>query len=147
MIYLAADHGGFNLKEAIKQVLDEVGMEYVDAGAHKLDPEDDYPDFAIPAVEKVSEDPENNKAILACRSGVGETIVANKFPGVRGCVSWEVQHAIKSKQDDNTNVLALPADYISIEKALDIVGAWLDTDFSNEERHIRRLEKVAEILK
>ena len=145
MIYLAADHGGFNLKEAIKKVLDEVGMEYVDAGAHQLDLADDYPDFVIPAARKVSENPQTNRAIMACRRGSGEVIAANKVKDVRATLSWDVQHAIKSRQHDDANVLVLPADYIPVEKALDIVGAWLDSDFSNEERHIRRLQKIAEI--
>lgn len=147
MIYLAADHGGFNLKESIKQILDEVGMEYVDAGAHQLDPKDDYPDFVVPAAIKVAEDPEKNKAIFACRSGSGEVIAANKIPGVRATISWDVQHAIKSREHNDANILALPADYIATDKALDIVGAWLDTDFSKDERHVRRLNKIAELEK
>lgn len=145
MIYLAADHGGFNLKEAIKKILNEVGIEYIDAGAHKLTPEDDYPDFAIPAVKEVSKDPHNNKAILSCRTGTGEVIIANKFVGIRASISWNVKHAKKAREDEDANVLCLPADYISVDEAKDIVGTWLNTEFSGAERHVRRLEKIKEI--
>lgn len=147
MIYLAADHGGYNLKEEIKKGFDEAGISYEDLGAHKLTPDDDYPDFAIPAAKKVSEDPENNKAILICRSGTGEVIVANKFPNVRASLSWNVEHAKKSREHENANVLSLPADYISSDEAKEIVGSWLNTDFSNADRHKRRLQKIAQVEK
>ncbi len=147
MIYLAADHGGFNLKEELKKNFDEVGIKYEDLGASELTPSDDYPDFAIPAAKKVSEDPKNNKAILICRSGTGEAIVANKFPGVRASISWTVEQAKKAREHENANALAIPADYISTEEAKEIVGTWLNTEFTNEERHKRRLGKIAEIDK
>lgn len=147
MIYLAADHGGFNLKEELKKNFDEAGIKYEDLGALELTPGDDYPDFAIPAAKKVSEDPKNNKAILICRSGTGEAIVANKFPGVRASISWTVEHAEKAREHEDANALAVPADYISTEEAKEIVGTWLNTEFTNEERHKRRLGKIAEIDK
>jgi RpiB/LacA/LacB family sugar-phosphate isomerase len=145
MIYLASDHGGFELKNHIKQSFDTVGIAYEDVGAHELDPNDDYPDYAKLAASKISQNPTDNKAILICRSGVGEVIVANKFNNVRASLSWNEEHAKKSREDDDTNVLTLPADYISKEEALNIVGTWLNTDFSNEERHTRRINKIKEI--
>lgn len=147
MIYLAADHGGYNLKEEIKEHFDSVGISYEDVGAHTLDPNDDYPNYAKQAAQKISEKPEENKAVLICRSGVGESIVANKFKNVRAGLSWTAEHAEKSREHDNTNVLALPADYVTTEEALNIVGTWLNTDFTNEERHVRRINKIKEIEK
>ncbi|OGC47773.1 hypothetical protein A2886_00525 [candidate division WWE3 bacterium RIFCSPHIGHO2_01_FULL_42_13] len=147
MIYLAADHGGFSLKEEIKAAFDGVGLAYEDLGAFDLVPDDDYPDYAIPAAKKVSESPKENKAILFCRSGTGEVIVANKFRGVRATLSWSTEHAKLSREKNDCNVLAIPADFIDINTAKEIIGAWLNTDFSKDERHIRRLKKIAEIDK
>ena len=147
MIYLAADHGGFKLKEEIKSEFDKTGIVYEDLGALKLTPDDDYPDYSIPAARKVSENPAENKAILLCRAGSGEVIVANKFPGVRAALSWNAEHARKSREDNDANVLALPANYIDSETAKEIIGVWLNTDFSNATRHVRRLQKIAEIDK
>lgn len=147
MIYLAADHGGFKLKEALKKDFDNVGLEYQDMGADTLDPKDDYPDYAIKAAKKVSENPETDKAILMCKSGTGEVIAANKFNNVRATLSWNVEHAKKAREHNNTNILALPADYISEEEAKEIVGNWLNTDFTEEERHVRRLKKIGDVEK
>ncbi len=147
MIYLAADHGGFSLKEEVKAAFDGVGLTYEDMGAFELAPDDDYPDYAIPAAKKVSENPRENKAILFCRSGTGEVIVANKFRGVRATLSWNTEHAKKAREHEDANVLAIPADYIDINTTKEIIGAWLNTDFSKAERHVRRLKKIAEIDK
>ncbi len=147
MIYLAADHGGFELKKHIKKHLTLEGFDFEDVGAHEFDANDDYPDYAIDAANKVSENPDENKAILMCRSGVGEAIVANKLKGVRATLSWDVKHAKMSREHNDTNVLALPADYISKEQAEQIINTWLDTKFSNEERHERRLRKILEVEK
>lgn len=145
MLYLAADHGGFELKEHLKRFLAEGGIEFKDMGAHKLDPEDDYPDFAVPATLEVAKNEAGNRAILICRSGVGEVIVANKFKGVRATLSWNVKHASKSRAHNNTNVLALPGDYISKQEAEEIVAEWLTAKFSRKERHVRRLSKISDI--
>lgn len=145
MIYLAADHGGFKYKNKLKKHLDETPYEYKDVGNHEFDKTDDYPDFAKRAVEGVLEDPEKNKAILFCKSGTGEVITANKYKGIRATISWNVKHAEKSREHNNTNVLAIPADYISFKKAKKIIDAWLDTKFSNKERHVRRLNKIKDL--
>lgn len=145
MLYLAADHGGYELKEHLKSFLTKGGVEYKDMGAHKLDPNDDYPDFAVPAVLEVAKNDGGNRAILICRSGVGEVIVANKFKGIRATLSWSVEHAAKSRSHNNTNVLALPGDYISKKEAEEIVTEWLTAKFSKEERHVRRLGKISDI--
>ena len=142
MIYLAADHGGFEYKNKLKEILEDSDYEFKDVGNHQLDKTDDYPDFTVKAVQGVLENPEKNRAVLFCRNGVGVSMTANKFKGIRATLSWSVKHAKSSRKDDNTNVLAIPADYISFKKAQKIVKVWLETNFSDKERHNRRLDKI-----
>lgn len=141
MIYLASDHGGFKLKEKIEEHLLSSGKEVVDLGPKKLDPEDDFPDFAIPLAEKVAED-ENNLGIVLCRNGAGVEVAANKVDGVRAVLSWEPKHAASTREDDNANVLALPADYLDEQKAFEVVDTWLSTSYKKAERFDRRLKKI-----
>lgn len=144
MIYIASDHGGFYLKNKILNFLKNKGYEIEDLGPASFVPGDDYPDYAIPLALKVAEN-DQNKGILICRNGVGMSLAANKTNGVRCGISWNAPHAISSRKDDNTNVLAIPADFIRDHEALATVEAWLCTSFSKDERHIRRLEKVGEL--
>ena len=147
MVYLASDHGGFKLKsELIDYLYDKVDLE--DVGPFELVEQDDYPDYVVPTVQRVLEDTQSNqssKAILICRNGVGVSILANRFKGIRCALSWAPEHAQTSREDDNSNVLALPADYVDLETAKKIVLTWLETPFSKKERHIRRLKKVKEV--
>jgi ribose 5-phosphate isomerase B len=116
----------------------------IDLGPKDYNPDDDYPNFAKLVAEKIQENPEN-MGIVICGNGVGISIAINKFKGVRAALSWEPKHAESTRTDDGANVLALPADYISKEKALEIVQTWLSTNFSGEDRHIRRLVQISEI--
>ena len=141
MIYLASDHGGFKLKEAIEKYLQEKRIDVVDMGPEKLDPTDDFPDFVIPLAKKVTEHPEN-LGIALCRNGVGVETAANKIDGVRAALSWDPKHAASSRHDDNSNVLALPADYLDEKKAIEILEVWLTTSYSKEPRFERRLKKI-----
>jgi len=145
MLYIASDHAGFELKEKIKHFLEERRVQYQDIGPFQLIPTDDYPDYAIPLAQQVAQEPDFNKGILICRNGVGMSIVANKFAGIRAALSWDPKHAQTARVDDNANILCLPADYISQGKAKEIVASFLDTPFSQDERHRRRLEKVAKV--
>ncbi len=142
MIYLATDHRGYALKEELKKYLGGAGHEVEDVGAFAYDENDDYPDFAALAAEKVSEHPETNRAILLCGSGHGVDIVANKFRGVRAALCWNPAVAKQSREHDNANVLALAADWLTEEQAQEIVRSWLEAEFSGEERHKRRVEKI-----
>lgn len=144
MIYISSDHGGFNLKKYLIETFKNKGVEIQDLGPKDLNGEDDYPDFASELAKKIQESPEN-KGILICRNGVGMSITANRFRGVRAALSWNAQHAISSRNDDDANVLSLPADYISENEATDIVEKWLNTPFSNQERMKRRLDKLSSI--
>ena len=141
MIYITSDHGGFDLKKYLTENIPEI----TDLGPNKLDPEDDYPDFIPPLAEKVLENKEN-KGIVLFRNGVGVSMAINKYKGIRATLSWNEKHAMSSRNDDNTNVLALPSDYVSKEGALEIVKKWLSTPFSEEDRHVRRVAKVNNLI-
>ena len=147
MLYLASDHGGYLLKEHIKNFLGGQEIAFEDLGPFDINPNDDYPDFARMVAEKVSSDPVNNRGILFCRSGQGVNIVANKFPHVRSALVWNTKEAMASRTDDLTNILSLPTDYIAETDVKDIVKVWLDTPPGTAERHLRRIGKVEEIEK
>lgn len=145
MIYLAADHRGFQLKEAIKRSLIERGIGVEDAGALSYDTGDDYPDFAAVAAAKIAENPAEHKGIFLCGSGHGVDMVADKFRGVRAALCWNAQVAKQSREHEDANVLVLPADWLDEMQVQEIVSVWLGTSFSGEDRHIRRLKKIEEI--
>lgn len=144
VIYIGADHRGFKLKEYLKQFLDGEGYEVVDLGNTVYDEKDDYPDFAAVVAKKVSLD-ENSRGILICGSGVGVDIVANKFSNVRSALAFSPDQAYDSRNDDDTNVLSLAADFLSSAAAAKIVQTWLQTPFADEERFRRRLNKISQI--
>lgn len=145
MIYLAADHRGYKLKEWLKDFLTRHDYEIEDVGAFALEKEDDYVDFGRIAVEKIAEDPMRHKGILICGSGHGIDIVANKFKGVRAALCFNKQVAVQSREHENGNVLVLAADWVRPRDAEEIVTAWLVTEFKGEERHVRRLQKITQI--
>ncbi len=147
MIYLASDHGGYKLKEHLKKYLKAEKVEFEDVGAKKLLKNDDYPDYAKVASQKVSRNPMRDVAILICRSGQGVCIVANKFKNVRAALVWNTMEAKMSRNDDMTNVLCLPSDYISYNMAENIVDVWLNTAYSTETRHLRRVKKISDLEK
>jgi|TARA_Y100000310_G_scaffold254839_1_gene262016 ribose 5-phosphate isomerase B len=143
-IVLATDHAGFELKEEIKKYLVESGMEVEDMGAYTLDPKDDYPDFIIPAAKKVAE--EQSKGIIFGASGQGEAIAANKIKGIRAALYYgkDIKIVKLSRTHNDTNILSLGAKFLAKDEAIKAVNVWLKTDFSNEERHIRRIKKISD---
>lgn len=144
MIYIGADHGGYKLKEQLKKFLAKQKFDFTDVGAKKLVKNDDYPDYAKLVAKKVSQNPLRNVGILICRSGQGVCIVANKFAHVRASLVWNEQESKMSRVDDMSNVLCLPSDYIaSTKQAEQIVNIWLNTPYSNEARHVRRIKKIS----
>lgn len=145
MIYLAADHRGFQLKEELKKRLTEKGCQFEDVGAFSYDKDDDYVDFAIAASEKIVENPNEHKGIFICGSGIGMDIVANKYKGLHAALSTDVPSVIQSREHGNTNILVLGADGLDFMCAGEIVEAWLSTSFSGADRHVRRLKKIREI--
>ena len=144
VIYIGSDHRGFKLKETIKEHLNKKGYNFKDVGNYKYDKNDDYPDFAKKAVEKAVNE-NDSIAIVICGSGVGVDIVANKIKGARSALCFNVKQAIASRVDDDANVLALPADFLKGDEALEIVDAWLGAKFSGDERFLRRINKIKEI--
>ena len=145
MIYLGADHRGFQLKEALKAHLNTRGIKYEDVGAHLHEPEDDYVDFAILVGGAVSQNPEEDKGIIICGSGHGMDMVVNKFPRVRAALVTDKERAIQSREHENANILVLPSDLIGESTAIGVVDAWLGTLFTGEPRHNRRLKKIEEL--
>lgn len=141
IIYLGADHGGFELKEKLKSFLTEKGYVVEDCGAHSYDKDDDYPDFAKVVAEKVAAGPDR-LGILICRSGAGVDIVANKVKGILSALIFTAEQAKMVREHEGANVLTLASDFTSEETAKSIVVMWLETPFSGAERHLRRLEKI-----
>ena len=145
MIYLAADHRGFLLKEELKKFLIDSGFEVKDAGALSYDKADDYVDFSRAAAEEIAKSPERDRGIFLCGSGHGMANVADKFKGLRAALAFNKDVAIQSREHENANVLILASDWLSPEEAKEIVLVWLKTPFSGEERHARRINKIQEI--
>jgi len=145
VIYIGADHRGFQMKEQLKAFLSENGWSVSDAGAKELVPDDDYVDYAQAVAEKVSMNPTGSRGILVCGNGVGMDIVANKFNQVRSVLGISPDHVLTSREKDDTNVLSLGADFIDMETAKKMVSILLQTPFSEAERHKRRLEKIRQI--
>lgn len=142
IIYLGADHQGFQLKEAIKSFLKDKGYQIEDVGAPRYDEQDDYPVFAAEVGERVSDDYENGRGILVCGSGVGMSVVANKFKHVRAGLVATPDQAFDSRNDDDANVLVLAANYTTSDAARKILVTWLETPFSREERYQRRIAEI-----
>lgn len=140
-IILGADHGGFELKEEIKEWLMKENYEVVDVGAEGLDPEDDFVDYAALVAKEVAVDPEA-RGILFCRNGFGMMIAANRFSGVRCGEAFDVAAVRKGRTDDDINCLSVPADYIKDGDVKKMIEVFLKTEFSEEERYVRRLAKL-----
>ena len=145
VIYIGADHRGFQIKEQLKTFLLGNGWSVRDAGAKELIPDDDYVDYAKAVAERISADPTGSRGILVCSNGVGMDVVANKFNQVRSVLGISPDHVMTSREDDDTNVLSLGADFVDLETAKKMVSIWLQTPFSEEKRYKRRLEKIREI--
>lgn len=145
MIYLAADHRGFQLKEELKKYLVEKEYDIEDVGAFTYEQSDDYVDFARSAAEKIAENPTVHRGILICGSGVGMEVVADKYKGLHAALGVTPEIAKQSREHGNANVLVLGADGLDPTRAKEIADAWLAAPFTGEDRHIRRLKKIEEI--
>ncbi len=145
MIYLAADHGGFKLKQSLVKFLQKQKLEFKDMGPSKFKDGDDYPDFGVKVAKEVSKNPVSNIGILICRSGQGMCIVANKFRGVRAALVWNSAAAKLSRNDDMANILCLPSDFLDSKQATAIVKTWLATPYSTDNRHMRRIKKISKL--
>ena len=145
-IVVGADHGGFHLKEELVGWLREEGHNVQDIGAHEYDQDDDYPDFAIGAVNQII-DGSATRGIVICGSGVGASIAANKIDGIRASVCHDSYSAAQGVEHDDMNVLCIGARVIGYELARMIVESFINSTYSGGERHQRRLDKLLDLEK
>lgn len=143
-IALGADHAGFELKNELAKEIAKLGHEVVDLGAHSYDALDDYPDFAE-LVGKAVADGQAPRGVVVCGSGIGASIAANKVTGVRAGLATDTYSARQGVEHDDVNVLVLGARISGIEVIKEILKSFLAAEFSGEERHVRRLNKVLSI--
>ncbi|MGO8766455.1 MAG: RpiB/LacA/LacB family sugar-phosphate isomerase [Limisphaerales bacterium] len=141
-IGIATDHGGFELKQKLAGRLRAAGHQVEDFGAHRLAPEDDYPDFVIPLGRAVAEG-KVERGVAVCGSGVGASVCANKIKGVRACLIEDNFSARQGVEDDNLNLICLGGRIEGPELAWDLIQTFLKAEFSEAPRHVRRLGKVA----
>ncbi len=143
-IGIATDHGGFNLKEELVKQLREAGHEVVDFGAHRLNQGDDYPDYVVPLAEAVAAQ-KVDRGVAICGSGVGASVCANKIRGVRAALIHDHFSAKQGVEDDHMNILCMGGRTVGAAVALDLVQTFLAAEFSQAQRHLRRLSKVASL--
>ena len=139
-IYVGADHAGFDLKQKLVAELTKLGYEPVDVGPKKLDPADDFPDYAKPVAKAVSGGVVR-RGVLTCGTGLGMVYTANRFPHVRAAVAWSPEIAELARKHNDANILVLPSRFVSETEGLEILHRWLDTKFEGG-RHQRRVEKI-----
>lgn len=145
-IYLGADHNGFVFKHQLMEFLKLNGYSVVDDGDDKLDPADDFPQFAGRAVSALLADSdEDSRAILICGSGQGMCMAANRFQGIRASLCWNVEEARAARNDDDSNVLCLSSRYIPFSQTKPILMAWLTTPFAGAPRFKRRIRELDEM--
>jgi ribose 5-phosphate isomerase B len=142
-IFIGSDHAGFELKGKLIEFLKGLGYEVIDKGPFSFDPSDDYPDYVMPVAEAVSNDSETRGIVLG-GSGEGEAIATDRFPHVRTAVWYggNLEPLKLSREHNDTNVLSLGARFINEAEAKEAVKLWLETPFSGDERHVRRIAKL-----
>ena len=145
-IAIGSDHAGFELKENVKKLLKEKGYEYDDLGAEKSNSQDDYPEFGKKVGEAVSSG-KYDKGIVICGTGIGIAMSANKVPGVRAAACYNTEMAKISRAHNDANILALGGRLTEKKEASNIVTVFLETPFSDEERHKRRIKKISDMEK
>lgn len=141
-ILIGADHRGFELKQWLKHELQQKGYELLDVGASSYDPEDDFVDIGVNLVSEMNE---HDRGILICGSGHGVEMTANRFSHIRAILGFNMNVVVQGRQHEDANVLCLPADWVDTTEVLQMVVKFLETEFSGEERHVRRLNKLAKI--
>ena len=146
MLFIGADHRGFALKEELKTYLLKQNIPFTDLGSFKLEEGDDYPTIAASVAQQVGTT-KNNCGLLLCSSGVGVSIVANKFKNIRAGLVWTAAVAQAAKADDDINIICLPADYLTLSEAQKVVAIWLKTPFKNGAKYKRRLSQIERIEK
>src|SRR5215510_13090027 len=143
---IATDHGGFALKEELMARLNAAGHQVVDFGAYSLNPSDDYPDFVVPLAEAVASG-KVDRGLAICGSGVGASVCANKVAGIRAGLIHDHFSARQGVEDDHMNILCMGGRTVGLEVAWDLVQTYLASQYSQADRHLRRLGKVASLEK
>ena len=141
-IHIGSDHAGLELKNELLAHLVNNGHDVTDHGPYEYDALDDYPDFCIPAAQAVAKDPTSLGVVIG-GSGNGEQISANKVKGIRAVLAWSIETAKLGKEHNNANVVSIGGRMHSIDQCKEIIDAFIATPFSNDERHIRRINKIA----
>lgn len=141
-VVLGADHAATEVKEALKAALQEDGYTVEDVSPVTPVSGDDYPDYAFAVAEKIAADPEGTRGILACDTGIGMAIAANKVPGIRAALVVNEFGARRARDHNDANVLVLGSEFTPSAEAIAIARTFVQTDFSGEDRHIRRIEKI-----
>ncbi len=141
-IHIGSDHAGLELKAELIRHLRGNGHDVTDHGPHEYDALDDYPDFCIPAAEAVAKDPSSLGIVLG-GSGNGEQIAANKVKGIRAALAWSIETARLAKEHNNANVIAVGGRMHEISFVKQIIDAFINEPFSNDERHVRRINKIS----
>ena len=146
-IIVASDHAGFELKNKVKEFVISEGFDVEDMGASTFVQDDNYPEIMVPVAMRVLNDPENTKAIIFGKSGQGEAMVSNRFPGIRAVVYYGKNLEIirLSRQHNDANILSIGAAFVEEEEAKEAVRLWISTPFSKDERHVRRIEQMDNI--
>lgn len=146
-IYIGSDHRGYDLRNQVREHLVHRGYEVELVGDEVKDEHDDYPPIAYAVTTKVlgEEDQDQARGILVCGSGQGMAIAANRVRGIRAAIAWSPAEVRAARNDDDANVLVLPADMIDEETALAVVDDFFEQKFSGEERHRRRIEQIEEL--
>lgn len=140
-VHIATDHAAFDLKQYLAKELTAAGYDVIDHGAEAYDPQDDYPTFVVPAAEAVVADP-GSRGIVLGGSGNGEQMAANKVLGVRAALAYNTVMARLAREHNDANVLSLGGRMQSLEDALAMATVFLETPFSNDPRHVRRVQEI-----
>lgn len=143
-VYLGTDHAGFEYKETLKPIIEKLGFTPVDCGAFELNPDDDYPDFVAEAAKKVAADPGSYGVVLG-KSGAGECMVANKIKGVRAFLAINEKNVRLAREHNDANVMSIGFELIQESDLENLLKVFLETPFSGEERHQRRIEKIKQL--
>jgi ribose 5-phosphate isomerase B len=141
-ILIGSDHGGFELKEEIRRYLDELGCKYKDYGCDSTKPVD-YPDIAMKLAKDAAK--KNMRGILICGTGIGMAMTANKIKGIRAAVCHDEFTARMSREHNNANVLCMGGRVLNVKTAKMITKIWLETAFTKEDRHVRRINKIKKL--
>lgn len=145
VIYLGADHRGFNLKNKIKNWLRERGYEVIDVGAERFEAEDDYTYYTQKLSNALLKNVDNSRGILFCGSGVGVCIAANRFKKIRAGLGLSPDQVFSARRDDDINILCVASDFLDEESTKKMIEVFLITPFDKKESHLRRINKLDEV--